>query len=121
MIKNKNLLILAAVLVVLLAISLCQKTSHRKATSGSATATVLAGTFTADQLEPDHPGSGDGRSRRGARRHADRLGGRQRLGRRGQSRDASTPCCATWAICAASSGPRAKRSWRTTAWTPTRR
>jgi hypothetical protein len=51
MIKNKNLLVLAAILIVLLAVSLAQKSSHRKATTGAATATVLDGTFTADQLE----------------------------------------------------------------------
>jgi hypothetical protein len=48
--KNRNILILAVVLVVLLAISLAQKAGHKKSTSRSATVQVVEGTFTADQL-----------------------------------------------------------------------
>ncbi len=51
MFKNRNILILAAVLVVLLGISLIQKAGHRKSTSGSSTVKVVDGTFTADQLD----------------------------------------------------------------------
>ncbi len=51
MLKNRNILILAAVLVVLLGISLVQKAGHRKSTSGSSTVKVVEGTFTADQLD----------------------------------------------------------------------
>ncbi|MEN8007060.1 MAG: DUF4340 domain-containing protein [Candidatus Krumholzibacteriota bacterium] len=51
MLKNRNILILAAVLVVLLGISLVQKSSYRKSTSRTSTDTVVAGVFTADQLD----------------------------------------------------------------------
>ncbi|MCK9996463.1 MAG: DUF4340 domain-containing protein, partial [Candidatus Krumholzibacteria bacterium] len=51
MFKNRNILILAAVLVVLLGISLVQKAGHRKSTSGSSTVKVVEGAFTADQLD----------------------------------------------------------------------
>lgn len=51
MLKNRNILVLVAVLVVLLGISLAQKAGHRKSTSGSSTVTVVEGTFTADQLD----------------------------------------------------------------------
>jgi hypothetical protein len=51
MIKNRNILILAVVLVVLLGISLVQKAGHKKSTSGSATVKVVEGIFTADQLD----------------------------------------------------------------------
>lgn len=50
MIKNKNIIILAAVLVVLLGVSVMQKSSHRKVTNRSATETVLAGIMSSDQL-----------------------------------------------------------------------
>lgn len=51
MIKNRNLLILAVVLVVLLGISLLQKADHTKSTNRSSTVKVVTGTFTADQLD----------------------------------------------------------------------
>ena len=51
MIKNRNILILAAVLLVLLGISLVQKAGYKKSTSRSSTDKVVAGTFTADQLD----------------------------------------------------------------------
>ena len=51
MIKNRNILILAAVLLVLLGISLVQKAGYRKSTSRSSTDMVVAGTITADQLD----------------------------------------------------------------------
>jgi len=51
MFKNRNILILAAVLVLLLGISLVQKAGHKKSTSGSTTVTVVEGAFTADQLD----------------------------------------------------------------------
>jgi hypothetical protein len=51
MIKNRNILILAVVLVVLLGISLVQKAGHEKSTSGSATVKVVEGTLTTDQLD----------------------------------------------------------------------
>jgi hypothetical protein len=51
MLKNRNILVLVAVLVVLLVISLAQKAGHRKSTSGSSTVKVIEGTFTADQLD----------------------------------------------------------------------
>ena len=50
MIKNRNILILAAVLLVLLGISLIQKAGHEKSTSRSSTDKIVADTFTADQL-----------------------------------------------------------------------
>jgi hypothetical protein len=59
MLKNKNILILAAVLVVLLAVSWFQKISHQKSTSGSATAMVIEGVITADQLDRITLGQGD--------------------------------------------------------------
>ena len=51
MIKNRNLLILAAVLVVLLGISLLQKVDHEQSTNRSSTVKVVEGAFTADQLD----------------------------------------------------------------------
>ena len=51
MLKNRNILVLVAVLVVLLAISMAQKAGHRKSTSGSSTVKVVEGTFTTDQLD----------------------------------------------------------------------
>ena len=45
MIKTRNLVILAAVLVVLIGINLLQKSSHRKETTASATEVVLDGEF----------------------------------------------------------------------------
>jgi hypothetical protein len=51
MIKNRNLLILAVVLVVLLGISLLQKAGHEKSTNRSSTVKVVEGVFTADQLD----------------------------------------------------------------------
>jgi len=51
MIKNRNILILAAVLLVLLGISLVQKAGHKKSTSGSSTVKVVEGAVTADQLD----------------------------------------------------------------------
>lgn len=50
MVKNRNLMILAAVLVVLLAINLFQKMSHKKSTSRSATEVLVAGTLSAEEL-----------------------------------------------------------------------
>ena len=50
MLKNRNILILAAVLIVLLGISMAQKAGHKKSTGGSSTVKVVDGTFTADQL-----------------------------------------------------------------------
>ncbi len=50
MIKNRNILILAAVLLVLLGISMVQKAGHKKSTSRSSTDKIVADTFTADQL-----------------------------------------------------------------------
>ena len=50
MIKNRNILILAAVLLVLLGISLVQKAGYKKSTSRPSTDKIVAGTFTADQL-----------------------------------------------------------------------
>ena len=51
MIKNRNILILAAVLLVLLGISLVQKAGYKKSTSMSSTDKIVADTFTADQLD----------------------------------------------------------------------
>jgi hypothetical protein len=59
MLKNKNILILAAVLVVLLGISLLQKKEHTKSTSGSATVKVVEGVITADQLDRITLGHGE--------------------------------------------------------------
>ena len=59
MLKNKNILILAAVLVVLLGINLLQKREHTKSTSGSATVKVVEGVITADQLDRITLGQGD--------------------------------------------------------------
>lgn len=50
MLKTKNLVILAVILVVLAGVSYLQKSSHRKSTSGSAVETVLAGEFTKESL-----------------------------------------------------------------------
>jgi len=50
MVKNRNLMILAAVLVVLLAINVFQKMSHDKSTSRSATEVLIAGTLSAEEL-----------------------------------------------------------------------
>jgi hypothetical protein len=50
MVKNRNLLILAAVLVVLLGINVFQKMSHKKNTSRSATEVLIAGTLSAEEL-----------------------------------------------------------------------
>ena len=51
MLKNRNILILAGVLVLLLGISLVQKAGHRKSTSRPNTEKVVEGAFTADQLD----------------------------------------------------------------------
>ena len=51
MLKNRNILILALVLVVLGGISLLQKAGHKKDTNRSATVTVIEETFTPDQLD----------------------------------------------------------------------
>ena len=51
MFKNRNILILVAVLVVLLGINLWQKADHRRSTQQSATEKVVDATFTADQLD----------------------------------------------------------------------
>jgi hypothetical protein len=51
MLKNKNILILAAVLVVLLGISLVQKAGYKNSTTQSSTAPLVEETFTADQLD----------------------------------------------------------------------
>ena len=51
MIKNRNILILAAVLLVLLGISLVQKAGHKKSTGRSSTVKVVEGAVTADQLD----------------------------------------------------------------------
>jgi hypothetical protein len=50
MLKTKNLVILAVVLVVLAGINFMQKSSHKKATSGSAVEVVLAGEFQKENL-----------------------------------------------------------------------
>ncbi len=50
MIKPKNLIILAAVLVILIGVSLMQKAKHEEHTGSAATAVVLAGQFTPEQL-----------------------------------------------------------------------
>ena len=50
MLKTKNLVILAVILVLLAAVNFIQKSSHRKSTSGSAVAVVLAGDFQKDNL-----------------------------------------------------------------------
>lgn len=50
MVKNRNILILAAVLLVLLGISMVQKAGYKKSTSRSSTEKIVAGTFTADQV-----------------------------------------------------------------------
>lgn len=60
MLKNRNILILAAVLVVLLGISLMQKSSYRKSTSRSDTAQIVSASFTADQLDRISLGQGPG-------------------------------------------------------------
>jgi len=60
MVKNRNLLILAAVLVVLLAVNVFQKISHQKSTSRSATEILVAGTLSAEELDRitiDHGGN----------------------------------------------------------------
>jgi hypothetical protein len=59
MLKNKNILILAVVLAALLGISLVQKASHKKSTSGSATVKVVEGVITADQLDRITLGQGE--------------------------------------------------------------
>ena len=51
MIKNRNILILAGVLLVLLGISLVQKAGHEKSTGRSSTVKVVEVTVTADQLD----------------------------------------------------------------------
>ena len=48
MITSKNLIILAAVLVVLAGISFMQKSQHRKATNSSSTSVIVSGDFTKD-------------------------------------------------------------------------
>jgi Domain of unknown function (DUF4340) len=50
MIKTKNLVILGVVLVVLFGISLIQKASHDRSTSGSAETVVVAGALTRDDV-----------------------------------------------------------------------
>ncbi len=50
MLKNRNLILLAVVLVVLGVISLLQKASHQRSTTRPATTQVLGGTFAADDL-----------------------------------------------------------------------
>jgi hypothetical protein len=50
MIKTKNLVILAAVMLLLAGISFMQKSQHQKDTSGSATAIVLSGEFNKDNI-----------------------------------------------------------------------
>ncbi len=59
MIKNRNILILAAVLLVLLGISLVQKAAHKKSTNRSSTVKVVEGTVTADQLDRITLGRGE--------------------------------------------------------------
>lgn len=50
MLKTKNLIILAALLVVLAGINFMQKSSHQKSTSGSSAETVIPGTFAKENL-----------------------------------------------------------------------
>lgn len=50
MIKTRNLVILAAVLVVLIAVNVLQKSSHRKETAASPTEVVLDGEFSKDNI-----------------------------------------------------------------------
>lgn len=50
MLKTKNLVVLAIILVVLAGINFLQKSNHRKSTSGSALATVLEGDFAQEAL-----------------------------------------------------------------------
>ena len=57
--KNRNLLVMAAVLVILVGISLMQKAKHEEATSGSHTQVVLAGEFSRDNLGKVILGQGD--------------------------------------------------------------
>ena len=51
MLRNRNILLLAAVLVLLGGISLVQKASHKKSTSRPTTEKIVEGSFTADQLD----------------------------------------------------------------------
>ena len=59
MIKNRNILILAGVLVLLLGISLVQKTDHDMSTGRSSTVKVVEGAVTADQLDRLTLGQGE--------------------------------------------------------------
>ena len=59
MFKNRNILILVAVLAVLLAINLWQKADHQRSTSQSSTVKVIDATITADQLDRITLGQGD--------------------------------------------------------------
>jgi hypothetical protein len=59
MVKNRNLMILAGVLVVLLAISVFQKVGHKKSTSRSSTEVLVEGTVTGDDLERITVGHGE--------------------------------------------------------------
>jgi|GEM_PF-1495125 len=60
MLKNRNILILAAVLVVLLGLNLLQKANYRKSTSQPASTKVVPVTVTADELERITLGQGEG-------------------------------------------------------------
>ena len=60
MMKRNNLIILAVIVVALAAISLLQKTSHRRATSGSPTDQVLTADFDAENLRRVELGFGGG-------------------------------------------------------------
>lgn len=58
MFKNRYILILVVVLVVLLGINIFQKADHRQSTNQSTTAKVIETTFTADQLDRITVGQG---------------------------------------------------------------
>jgi hypothetical protein len=58
MLKNRSLIILAAILVVLAVISFMQRSSHRDATSHSDTSPVLSGGFDQDKLQKIEVGYG---------------------------------------------------------------
>ncbi len=60
MIKTRNLVILAAVLVVLIGINMLQKSSHRKETTASATEVVLDGQYSKDNIGRITLGHGGG-------------------------------------------------------------
>ena len=59
MLGRKNLIILAAVLVVLVAVSLAQRLGHQRATTGTSSTALIEGTYARDSLGKVVIGRGD--------------------------------------------------------------